>query len=234
MQTQPNTPKQNKPRTMEAAERIQALISERSYLPGDRIPNEFELAGELGIARGTVREAIKFLISRNVLYIRRGVGTFVSDNPGLVDDPWGLHFQLNEAEIASQLLEIRLILEPEMARLAAQRATNEEIEAIKQCCKKTEDKIFSGQPHQEEDVAFHLAISNASHNIVAASILNQVFAQSIPMQATLSRNNLLKETIDTHSKVCEAIEKHNGDLAYDNMKKHIEYNQQVINKLLDK
>lgn len=231
--TEKNT-EQKKLRSQEAAELIIELIRNTPYEPGDRIPNELELSDKLNVARSTVREAVKILISRNVLTIRRGVGTFVSENPGLVEDPWGLTFLLSDIEIAGQLLELRIILEPEMARLAALRATEEEIAAINECCTKTEDKIFSGEPHFNEDIAFHLAISNASHNIPASNVLKQVYAQSIPLQATLSRNSLLKETIETHTRITESIEKHDGGSAFSAMKDHLEYNRKIIAQLQEK
>jgi len=225
---------QKKLRSQEAADLIIELIRNTPYEPGDRIPNELELSNKLNVARSTVREAVKVLISRNVLNIRRGVGTFVSETPGLVEDPWGLTFLLSDIEIAGQLLELRIILEPEMARLAAARATDDEIAAIKECCAKTEDKIFSGEPHFNEDIAFHLAISNASHNIAASNVLKQVYAQSIPLQTTLSRNSLLKETIETHTLITESIEKHDGDAAFSAMKDHLEYNRKIIAQLQEK
>ena len=217
--------------SQETAERIVDYIREVPLNPGDQIPNELELSKKLLVARSTVREAVKILISKNILYIRRGVGTFVSDKPGFIDDPWGLRFMLSDVEIAVQLLELRIIIEPEMARLAAERATAEEIETLKECCNRTEDKIFSGEDHSNEDMQFHLAIANASHNTVAASILRQVFAQSIPLQTSLSRNSLLKETIETHTLITESIEAHNGEAAFRNMKNHLEYNRQMLSRL---
>ena len=221
-------------RSQETSEQIIRLIRDTPYDPGDQIPNELELSEKLNVSRSTVREAVKILVSRNILYIRRGVGTFVSNDPGLVEDPWGLSFMLSDIDIAAQLLELRLILEPEMAGLAAIRATGEEISTIKECCIKTEDKIFSGESHYNEDIAFHLSISNASHNIAASNVLRQVFAQSIPLQTSLSRNSLLKETIKTHTLIAESIEKHDSDAARSAMRAHLEYNRKIIAQLKEK
>lgn len=231
MAVQKKSTKNKKLRSQETADLIINLIRDTPYVPGDRIPNELELSDKLNVARSTVREAVKILISRNVLTIRRGVGTFVSENPGLVEDPWGLSFLLDDIDIAAQLLELRIILEPEMARLAALRANADEIAAIKECCTRTEDKIFSGEPHFNEDIDFHIAISNASHNIAASNVLKQVFSQSIPLQTSLSRNSLLKETIETHTLIMESIEKQDGDAAFSAMKDHLEYNRKIIAQL---
>ncbi len=219
--------------SQKVADQITELIRTKPYAPGEQIPNELELSNELGAARSTIREAIKLLTSRNILYIRRGVGTFVSEKPGLVENPWGLDFLLDDIEIARQLIELRIIIEPDLARLAAERATDEEILAIRESCRKTEDKIFSGQPHDEEDMQFHLAIAQAAHNIPAIAILRQVYAQSIPMQTSLSKNSLLKETIETHGNVTDSIAGSDPDAAFEYMKKHLEYNRDYIDQLTE-
>lgn len=74
------------------AESIGKAIVGGFYKIGDQMPNEMELSEELGISRATLREAIKILISQNVLEVRRGIGTFVSHTPGLSTDPLGLDY----------------------------------------------------------------------------------------------------------------------------------------------
>ncbi len=76
------------------AENIGKSIVGGFYKIGDQMPNEMELSDELGISRATLREAIKILISQNVLEVRRGIGTFVSHTPGLSTDPLGLDYIL--------------------------------------------------------------------------------------------------------------------------------------------
>ena len=69
------------------SEQIVQLISDRKLKAGEKLPNEFEMAEQLNVGRGTIREAVKILVSRNVVEIKRGRGTFVSETPGLMDDP---------------------------------------------------------------------------------------------------------------------------------------------------
>ncbi|MDW7659796.1 MAG: GntR family transcriptional regulator [Bacillota bacterium] len=80
------------------AENIGKSIVGGFYKIGDQMPNEMELSEELGISRATLREAIKILISQNVLEVRRGIGTFVSHTPGLSTDPLGLDYILIAGE----------------------------------------------------------------------------------------------------------------------------------------
>lgn len=216
----------------EVEDGIVALINER-YAPGDKIPNEFDLANELNVARSTVREAVKMLISRNVLEIRRGCGTFVSENPGLVEDPWGLYLIKDKIHVAKNLLELRMIIEPRLAMLAALRGTDDEIAAIHEACALTETDIMNGVPHKEHDVNFHLAIAQAAHNDIAVCIMKQIFAQSIDMFIELNQNSLLKETIETHTEISESIASHDADKANRAMQLHLEYNRISIENLGD-
>ena len=70
------------------ADKIIDLIESKKLLPGERLPSEQELMKELNVGRGTIREAIKSLVSRNIVEIRRGVGTFVAKKTGVVEDPF--------------------------------------------------------------------------------------------------------------------------------------------------
>ncbi len=74
----------------QATEQIIKLIRENQLQAGDKLPNEFDMAGQLSVGRGTIREAVKILESRNIVEIRRGRGTFVCEHPGMMEDPLGL------------------------------------------------------------------------------------------------------------------------------------------------
>ena len=78
------------------ARQISDLIKERNLSAGDKLPNEFELGESLNVGRGTIREAVKLLVARNCLEIRRGKGTFVTEELGKVNDPFGFEFVLAE------------------------------------------------------------------------------------------------------------------------------------------
>lgn len=81
-----------------------------------------------------MREATKALVSRNILEVHRGNGTFVCEQTGLVQDPLGLRFQPDKKRLGLDLCEVRLMIEPEIAALAAQKATEEEIARMQALC----------------------------------------------------------------------------------------------------
>jgi len=116
----------------QVAEQILNDIVEKGLEIGAKIPNEFELAEEIGVGRGTIREAVKILVSREILTIRRGAGTFVSERQGLLDDPLGLSLLKDKTNLALDLLSVRLMLEPEIAALAAVNARPEQLKELEE------------------------------------------------------------------------------------------------------
>ena len=79
-----------------AVDQIIQVILDRDMKAGDKLPNEYDLARELGVGRSTLREAIKRLVARNILTARQGAGTFVSEKNGVPEDPLGLTFMMEE------------------------------------------------------------------------------------------------------------------------------------------
>lgn len=108
-----------------AVDQIIQVILDRNMKAGDKLPNEYDLARELGVGRSTLREAIKRLVARNILTARQGAGTFVSEKNGVPEDPLGLTFMMEEGaeNLALDLQDIRLSLSRRPARSlrAAQR-----------------------------------------------------------------------------------------------------------------
>ena len=116
---------------------ILEYIARNGLQPGDRLPNEYELAGMLQVGRSSVREAVKLLVSRNVLVVRQGAGTFVSQKRGITEDPLGLSLIPDKHRLARDLMEVRILLEPQIAAAAAQNAAAGEIEQLEQLCAQT-------------------------------------------------------------------------------------------------
>ena len=203
------------------AEKIKKLIIENKYQPGDKLPNEIELAETLNVGRSTIREAIKILISINIVEIKRGKGTFVCKNPGLIEDPFGVTF-LNEKQLLQHLLETRLIFEPEIAALAARRATEEEIERLKENKITMEDNFKKGKTLLSDDVEFHRLIAKSTKNPVLQRIfpiINECISERYMTDIIPSYDG---STSEYHQRIIDAIEQRDPEKAYDVMKKHIE------------
>lgn len=211
--------------TEQIAVKISQMIVDKHLTAGEKLPNEFELASYLQVGRGTVREAIKLLISSNVLEIRRGKGTFVVNHPGVVKDPWGFAFIDDKYQLARDLLELRFIVEPSVAELAAEKATLENIETLKNLCNEVEDMIRQGIPHSERDMEFHKCIANCTQNQMIPNLI-PIISYSISTFIEVTNSSLSEETIETHRMIVEGIEQHDPQKAKDGMIKHLTYNRE--------
>lgn len=213
----------SRPLAEQVAQKIKDYILEEKLKAGDKLPTETALAKEMGVARSTVREAIKRLESQNILTVRHGAGSFVTDQPGLADDPLGLDFIEDKERLAFDLLEVRNIIEPAIAALAAHHATPEQIAEM-------EYHILHGQDYLEEDMKFHRAIAQASGNLVAPQ-LTPIITASVEVFTEGTHRTLLQETLDTHKAVLEAIKSGDSTWARDAMTLHISYNRDLYRKM---
>ena len=129
----------------QAADKIEQMIIENQWNPGDKLPNEMDMVEKLGVGRGTIREAVKILESRNVVEIRRGKGTFVCNDIGKIGDPLGFRFASDKKKLAEDLSDFRAMLEPQIAKIAAQKATDKDIEDLQRLCDEVESMICNGE-----------------------------------------------------------------------------------------
>jgi GntR family transcriptional regulator, transcriptional repressor for pyruvate dehydrogenase complex len=147
----------------QAVDAICATLRSGVYRVGDRLPSEPELGIELGVSRSTVREAVRELTSLGVLEIQHGRGTFVrSLRPDLLLRGDSLLDHGND-RIREELLEVRGIVEPEAAALAAARATDEDVERLRYDVERLAEAVGRGMD-PPEDLGFHLDLVRATHN----------------------------------------------------------------------
>ena len=177
-------------------EQLYEYITKLPLKAGDKLPNEFKLAEMFGVGRSTVREAVKLLVSRNVLETRRGSGTYVKDLVPTDLDPLNLRNVEDKVTLAMNLVDLRLILEPGIAELAAYNATDEEIEHLKDLCDTVEYKIDHDLYYIQDDIDFHTYIARCSKNKVVEQIIS-IIETAVLMFVNLTHRRLRQETIIT-------------------------------------
>lgn len=207
------------------------FILEEPLEVGQKIPNEFELAEKFGVGRSTIREAVKGLVSKGILEVRRGSGTYVISTSTLEDDPLGLSKFEDKYKLALELLDVRLMLEPEIAALAAEYASPEDKEQVQALCDEVEHIYRSGKNHIKKDIEFHTCIARCSKNRVVETLI-PVINTAVMTFANLTHRMLMQETFDTHRAVTDAII--NGDSvgARCAMVMHLTYNRQALMRQL--
>lgn len=211
------------------ADKIIDLIESKELLPGEKLPSEQELMKELNVGRGTIREAIKSLVSRNIVEIRRGVGTFVAKNTGVVEDPLGFSFIDNKKKLVKDSMDVRLLLEPSIARWAARNATDSEILEIIELSKKIETAILNDENYSDLDVEFHTKIANSSRNLVVENLI-PILNTNIRSLIDVTHAVLKEYTILSHKKIANAIKERDEEMAEQLMKEHIEINQKYLDE----
>jgi len=145
------------------AARLIQQIEKGAFKPGDRLPTEAQLAAAHGVSRSVVREAVHQVKSRGLLRSRQGSGVYVSAPPAnrpLDFDP----AVLESMEAVVQVVELRRVLEGEMAALAAQRATRAQVAGLRRALAAIDAAADAGRVGVDEDFAFHRAIGEATGN----------------------------------------------------------------------
>lgn len=212
--------KKGKSLTQIAAEGIIQLIRENDMQPGQRLENEYDLAKRLNVGRGTVREAIRSLVSRNILEVRQGAGTFVSYKNGIPEDPLGLAFEESDELLALHMMEVRLILEPEIAAMAAMNGTKKQVLAMLEQCDKVEKLIRENKAYNQEDALFHQKIAECTGNRVMEKII-PIITSSVQLNIGVTRDKFKMQTITEHRNIANAIIKKDPYKAKYSMTAHL-------------
>lgn len=211
---------------------LMRYIQEEPIPVGEKIPNEFELAEKFGVGRSTIREAVKGLVSQGMLEVRRGSGTYVISAYPAEEDPLGLGRYDDKYQLALELFDVRLMIEPEIAAYAAMNATEGDVAELHRLCNEVEEIYRSGENHVRKDIELHTAIARCSKNRVV-EILVPLIDSAVHTFANVTHRELMEETIHTHRAVVDAIERHDQVGARCAMVMHLTYNRQMIVKMLE-
>lgn len=200
----------------EVSEHILGMIDEGEVTVGGQLPTEGDLVEMFNVSRTSVREAVKSLAAVGVLEIRPGMGTFVvGARPGPLRSLPGQRGPLNKSDLL-ELLEFRRIFEPEMAALAASRATPEDLDEMLRCVEELESGVAAGiKP--PEDLGFHLVLARATKNgavVDVSSLTIRFYEQDVYMPDDLD--------VEGHREIYEAIKNGDADAARQAMSAHLE------------
>lgn len=214
-------------------EQLYEYITQNDMKAGERLPNEFKLAELFGVGRSTIRESVKLLVSRGVLVTRRGSGTYIKNLIPSDLDPLNLRNVEDKLSLAMELVDLRMILEPGIAELAAYNATEEDIRTLLDKCDDVEMRIRNEQYYIQSDIDFHTHIALCSKNKVIEQLIT-IIETAVMMFVNVTHKQLVAETITTHRAIAEAIAEHDPIGARAAMTMHITYNRSLIKEILKK
>lgn len=234
------TPVKSKRLYEEIAQQIQSLITGGELKPGDKLLSEREMADRLQVSRVSVREAIRSLEMLGFIEIRHGEGTFVRDtNADEVIRPLAMFLAVERGSLLD-MFEVRRIFETATAALAAERASDEEVEHIRILVEKMKDTIQRGDSERGEayDAAYHYAVAEATHNNLLIKLLRTVheeWAKAVSagsQQLLLDSEHNAQKIIDQHTRVYEAIKSRDPVQASNAMLDHVTFAEREIRKHL--
>jgi GntR family transcriptional regulator, transcriptional repressor for pyruvate dehydrogenase complex len=190
---------------------------------GDRLPSERELAERLEVSRISVREGIKILSSMGFLDVRVGDGTFVRKiDVSKAMEPLTYSLYL-ESSALLELLESRKIIEVAIAGLAAERATEDELELLKSTVDQMAKSFSDADSFRESDADFHIALAEMAHNIVLHRVVITVRDMlKVSSKATYQVPGACEKALKFHQGIFEAIVAKNSSKAKEIMLKHLE------------
>jgi len=219
------------------ASEIQRQLLDGNIQPGERLPSERDLAKEFEVSRPSIREAIQLLRSRGLLTSRPGGGTFAAET---LNDPITaplIDLLGDSPEMAHDLLEFRHALEGISAYYAAKRATDADRQIIQlrfdQICNLQQK--MDVQNEAAADVDFHLAIAEASHNVVLLHVMRSLFSllhKSVELSfGKLYINDSGKSMVrEQHEQIKDAILAGDAELARNNAYLHINYVKESLQR----
>ena len=208
-------------------EKLLKYIQDTPVLVGEKIPNEFELSELFNVSRNTIREAVKILASKGVLDVRQGSGTFVISSSRLEDDPLRLGRYNDKLQIALELFDVRLMIEPDIAASAALNATDEEIEIMRRLCSEVEEIHRSGGDTLRKDTELHTMIAKSGKNRVVQEMI-PLIASAVYTSMSVTNRQLIEQGIEAHKNIVDAISRHDAEGARCAMIEHFACNRRMI------
>jgi GntR family transcriptional regulator, transcriptional repressor for pyruvate dehydrogenase complex len=206
----------------EVAGRIRSLIASGELGPGQALPSERKLAEQFRVGRTVVREAIRQLEVSGLVESRHGGGNYVREVTveHLVAP---IATVLNGmVHLREELVDARLLFEPQMARAVAARATSEDLRGLEDIIRRQEERVANGRSGAEEDAEFHNLLARATRNTVVERIMEVIDGLLEDSQARLFRSVERSEiSLEGNRRILEAVVRHDQEAAQEAMVEHL-------------
>ncbi len=213
---------------------IVEMIKNGNWSQGERIPGEIELARQFQVSRNCVREALKALAHAEILEARPGLGTFLGEEANRKVHAMELGRAERDENYFLELLQARLMIEPHLAEMAAERATESDIAELEQVVNRSVEAIRSNTYSVQVGFEFHMVIMRIAKNRVLERFYDSI-ADEMKLQrgalifSHMGQADLFRE-LREHEAVFECIRKRDGKGARRLMEKHLKKAISLMNK----
>lgn len=209
----------------EMSKQMIEMVRNGEWIPGEKIPGEIELSKAFQVSRNTVREALKSLEISGIIEAQPGRGTFLSIHAQRNIDRMELMYLLKSGSSFDELMDTRLLIEPHLGQLAAERANDEDIEVLERIMDECREAIDNGNYTTDHGLKFHMHIAVMSKNLVLAkflhSITEELYAQRLMFLDKYVENQDLEEHIKEHEKILEAVKRRDSEAVKKYLYEHI-------------
>ena len=205
-------------------QQVEASILNGELKPGDQLPAERDLAERFGVSRTAVREAVKALREKRLVESYSGRGTFVTNGTSqAVRQSLDLMIRIGRQEGVAHLAELRQILEPEIAALAAVRIEEQLLATMREAVASMDCSLHDREPYIEADLDFHLALAEAVGNPLVLSLLDSIVGLLREQRSRIFEVEGGPERGQFHHKrILTATERRDANAARDAMRAHLE------------
>lgn len=215
--------------------KIKDMIEQGTLVTGDQLPTERELSEAFKVSRPSVREALRTLESQGFLESRQGDGTYVSRHPvELLIEPFASVIGREKFD-QLELFEMRRLLEPQLAYLAAERATPDEILEMEQLVLIQEEELAGKKTGTNPDQTLHNVLTKAAKNKILIGIMDNLMdSLSESRDKYLQVESRPEKSLARHKDILAAIKSGNSDLAEKMMRIHLEETETMLFEVLEK
>jgi GntR family transcriptional repressor for pyruvate dehydrogenase complex len=205
-------------------QQIEESVLKGTLKPGDQLPAERELAQQLGVSRTAVREAVKTLREKGLVEAYSGRGTFITDGTSqAARQSFDLMVKIGQQEGSPHLAELRLILEPGIAALAAVRVEEEDLEAMREAVAVMDRAQRDPEAYIEADLDFHLALAEAAANPLILSLIDSIVGLLREQRIRIFNVEGGPQRGQIHHKrILDAMERRDPEMARNAMRAHLE------------
>jgi GntR family transcriptional regulator, transcriptional repressor for pyruvate dehydrogenase complex len=204
-------------------QQVEASILAGQLKPGDQLPAERDLAQRFGVSRTAVREAVKTLREKGLVEAYSGRGTFVTNGTSqAIRQSLDLMIRINQQEGSANLAELRQVLEPEIAGLAASRIEDQLLSTMREAVAVMDRNLHDPEAYVEADLDFHLALAEAAGNPLILSLLDSIVGLLREQRSRIFSVDGGPERGQFHHKrILAAVEKRDPEAARETMRAHL-------------
>jgi GntR family transcriptional repressor for pyruvate dehydrogenase complex len=218
-------------------EDIEQAIRQKVLQPGDKLPTETELCTMLGVSRTPLREALRRLHARGLITVKKGNGMYVSElSSESALSQLNLYLELNlDKEMALQILNVRRMFEPEIARVAARCRSDDDLKNLEESL--NDLRACDHADHQAEeviDIRFHTLIARSCHNTAVPLLMDPIYSllprmRSLAESAAVVTDDLM---LQYHERILASITHRDGNAAAKFMEDHLRITEELFLKAM--